>query len=411
MIFGAVSSSSIPINAFAADMPGDSMDEGGSGGEGDDNQGGNSGGEDNDIPDSKEAPATAGALTAGGDSDDDDNNDNDSGGNRENDNDNNDDNEPTSEDAPATTGALTADKPECPAGQEYYLFSTSCKPVGGSDSTGGASSATNSCPPVTPTSYNDPQEMQWSLLHLVADEDVPAGTESNQDTEGFGTFGKQSTGASRSDPCPSEGDEQVSETRERLAGGGTMTTSTKQDGTKEVTILNLNGVLNPEGKLVPDAVEQVTKYNAQNKPTRTDSYDRSQNVISTTNYDPKGNPTLTTNYDAKGEVTGTATYDYDSKNRQAGISHFDPQKNLIDKTTNTYYANGLPKASLTVDGNNTPTSKTIYAGGSTPQSIITYVNGKPSSVTRYDDNGQETETTLFGPDGKPISPGAATPEK
>ena len=83
--------------------------------------------------------------------------------------------------------------------------------------------------------------MQWALLHRVADGDVPAGTESNQDAENFGTFGKQSSGASPSDPCPSGGDEPVSETRERLAGGGTMTTSTKQDGTKEVTILNLGG--------------------------------------------------------------------------------------------------------------------------------------------------------------------------
>jgi hypothetical protein len=128
MIFGGIFSASSfsPINAFAADMPGDSMGGGDSGGEGDNNQGGNSEDEeDNDIPDSKEAPVTAGSLTAGGDSDSDSDNDNDSGGNRENDND---DNEPTSEDAPKTTEAVTAKKSGCPPGQEVALFSTSCVP-------------------------------------------------------------------------------------------------------------------------------------------------------------------------------------------------------------------------------------------------------------------------------------------
>jgi hypothetical protein len=146
LVFGSVFSSSsfIPINSFA-DMPGDSTDGGDSDGGNGDNQE-NSGDEedDNDIPDSKEAPATAGSLTAGGDLDNDDDNDNDSGGNRDKDND--DDNEPASKDAPQTADTVTANKPDCPKGQEYYLFSASCKPVGGSDSTNGATSAPMGCP-------------------------------------------------------------------------------------------------------------------------------------------------------------------------------------------------------------------------------------------------------------------------
>jgi hypothetical protein len=125
----------------------------------------------------------------------------------------------------------------------------------------------------------------------VVDGDAQEGTE--QDAKEFGTFGQQSSGGFSSDPCPSKGDEQVSETRERLPDGGSKTTVTNQGGTSVVTILNLNGVRNPEGNLVPGAVEQDTKYNPQNKPTKTDSYDRSQNVVSTTFYDPKsGKPVM-----------------------------------------------------------------------------------------------------------------------
>jgi hypothetical protein len=129
MILGSVFSSSfIPINSFA-DMPGDSMDGGGSGGGNGDNQDNSGDEEDNDMPDSKEAPATTGALTAGRDSDDDDDNDNDSGGNRDNDNENNNDNEPTSEDAPVNTDTTTTNKNECPKGQEVTLFSKLCRPL------------------------------------------------------------------------------------------------------------------------------------------------------------------------------------------------------------------------------------------------------------------------------------------
>jgi hypothetical protein len=381
------------------------MGEGDSGDAGDSGDGDtNNNGDDSSDGMTQDAPLTTGALTAGGDSDNDDNNDDDSEGNSNNNNDNNDDSEPKIEDAPATTDALTARK--CPNGQEVTLFSASCKPVG-TDSTGGASSDANSCPAIAPTSYNDPREMQWSLLYRVADEDVPAGTDSNQDTEGFGTFGKQPSGTSQSDPCPSGGDEPISETRERLPDGGSKTTRTNQDGTSVVTILNLNGVRNPEGNLVPGAVEQDTKYNAQNKPIKTDSYDRSQNVVSTTAYDPKtGNPTYTTNFAPNGDTRSTAAYSFNGQNKLTQVFHLDPQNNLLDRTVNTYTPNNLPRASTTYDSNNQPTSKIVYAGGNTPLSETYYVDGKPISVTRYDENGKTIGT--FGPDGKPLDSSPAT---
>jgi hypothetical protein len=158
MIFGTVFSSSsfIPINSFA-DMPGDSMDRGGSdGGNGDGQESSEDEKDNNDVPDSKEAPATAGSLTAGGDSDSDGDNDKDSGGNRDNDNEDDDD-EPTSKDAPQTADTVTANKPVCPKGQEYYLFSASCKPVGGSDSTNRATSAPGGPPGINqPTAKYEP---------------------------------------------------------------------------------------------------------------------------------------------------------------------------------------------------------------------------------------------------------------
>jgi hypothetical protein len=116
-------------------MPGDSMGGsmgGGYTGGGDSNQGGDSGdgdGDDNDDDGSdsmpKDAPLTTGTLTAGGDSDDDD--DDDSGGNRGDDNDNDNDNKPTSKDSPQPTNTISANKPECPKGQEYRLFSAKCE--------------------------------------------------------------------------------------------------------------------------------------------------------------------------------------------------------------------------------------------------------------------------------------------
>jgi hypothetical protein len=394
-------------------MPGGSMGGGDTGG-GDSNQGGDSGdGGDNDNDDDsndmpKDAPLTTDALTAGGGSDNDDD-----GGN--NDDDNN--NQPTSEDTPQTANTVTSNKPKCSPGQEYYLFSSGCLP----------SSTATSTAAVCPSSYsstedfsitrgilksnsnneiniNVPETRQF-LLYQVADGDVPVGTE--QDAKEFGTFGQQSTGASASDPCPSEGDEQVSETRERLPDGGSKTTRTNQDGTSVVTILNLNGVRNPEGNLVPGAVEQDTKNNAQNKPIRTDSYDRSQKVVSTTAYDPKtGNPTHTTNFAPNGDTRSTAAYSFNAQNKLTQVFHLDPQNNLLDRTVNTYTPNNLPRTSTTYDSNNQPTSKTVYAGGNTPLSETYYVDGKPISVTRYDESGKVIGT--FGPDGKPLGSSPAT---
>jgi hypothetical protein len=156
-----------PNNAFAADMPGGSMDGGDSGGG--DNQGGDSGdgdkdnkGDDSSDGMPKDAPLTSGALTAGGDSDNDDDND-DSEGDEDNDNDN--DNEPTSKDSPQTADTITANKPECPAGQEYYLFSASCKPVGAGNS---ATSAANVCP----TSYSNPEESDQSSVWGMKNEQL-----------------------------------------------------------------------------------------------------------------------------------------------------------------------------------------------------------------------------------------------
>lgn len=213
--------------------------------------------------------------------------------------------------------------------------------------------------------------------------------EDKSDNDEFGTFGQQSTGDSTPDPCPSNGDEQVSEARERLPDGGSKTTRTSQDGTSVVTMLNLNGVRDPEGNLVPGAVEQDTKYNTQNKPTRTDSYDGSQNVVSTTFHDSKsGNPTHTTNFAANGDVKSTAAYSYNAQNKLTQVFHLEPQNNLLYRTVNTYTPNNLHRTGPSYDSNNQPTSKTVYAGGYTPLSETYYVDGKPVSVTRYDENGK-----------------------
>jgi hypothetical protein len=407
-VFSSVSSFPHPNNVFAYDKMGDSS--GGGGGSDSDSDSGGNGGEDSgdgggsnnnddstDMP--KDAPLTADALTAGGsDNDDDDDGNEDDNNNR-----------PTTEDAPRTADTVTTNKPECQKGQEYYLFSSGCQPT--------------SAAAVCPSSYSstedfsitrgilnrnyeiktDVLETRQFLIYQVADGDSTAGT----DTDDFGTFSKQTTGASSSDPCLSEGDGQVSETRERLGDGGFRTTSTKQDGTSVVTILNLNGVRDPEGKLVPGAVEQDTKYNAQNKPTRTDSYDRSQNVVSTTAYDAKsGNPIYTQTFAANGDLKGTAAYSYNAQNKLTQVFHLDPQNNLLDRTVNTYTPNNLPRTSTTYDSNNQPTSKTVYAGGNTPLSETYYVDGKPVSVTRYDESGKTIGT--FGPDGKPLGSSPAT---
>jgi hypothetical protein len=381
LFFASVSyfSIGIPESAYAADMGG-SMD---SGSNGDKN---NNEGSSNGMPNS-----ATDALTAGGDSDNDDDNINDSGGNG---NDNNDgDNESTSNDAPRTTSGNSASKPVCPTGQLSYLFSAF-----GDVEDLSAKSATWK----NENEMKSDRPMMQSLLHRVADGDA-------HDTEDFATFGQQSTGGSSADPCPSEGDESVSETREHLADGGVKTTNMKKDGTSEITILNLDGgVRNPDGRLVPDAIEQVTKYNAQNKPTRTDSYDRSLTIRSTTTYDPKsGNPVLTTNVAANGlDTIGRTSYVYNAQNRPTEVSHFDSQNNLVDKTINTYTPKGDPRTSITYDGNNIPISRTIYAGGNTPLSVTDYVNGKPTYVTKYDDKGQFVG--VFGPDGKPMSSGSST---
>lgn len=125
LILGSVFSScfTLPNNAFAVDM-GDTME--GGGGVKDGNQGGDSGDEDdeddhndgsNGMPPPKEAPSTTGALTAGGNSDDDD------------------DSEGDEDNEPVTTDTLTAKRIECPAGQEYQLFS-GCQPIGGAENPG-----------------------------------------------------------------------------------------------------------------------------------------------------------------------------------------------------------------------------------------------------------------------------------
>jgi hypothetical protein len=408
LVFDSVftsSSFSHPNNVFADDMMGGSNGGGGdSGSDSGDSGGGDNNNDDgsNDMP--KEAPLTTDALTAGGGSGNDDD-----GGNNYDDN----NNQPASEDTPQTANTVTTNKPKCSPGQENYLFSSGCQPT----STAG----------VCPSSYSSTEdssitrgilkgnsnneiiinvpETQQFLIYQVADGDNSAGTE--QDDKEFGTFGQQSTRASASDPCPSEGDEQVSETKEHLPDGGSKTTRTNQDGTSVVTILNLNGVRDPEGKLVPGAVEQDIKFNAQNKLTKTDSYDRSQNVVGTTSYDPKsGNPTQTTYFAPNGDVRGTAAYSYNAQNKLTQVFHLNPQNNLLDRTVNTYTPNNLPRTSTTYDSNNQPTSKTVYAGGNTPLSETYYVDGKPISVTRYDESGKTIGT--FGPDGKPLGSSPAT---
>ena len=161
LVSGSVFSSSftLPNNAFAADMPGGSMDGG------DNNQGGSSGNGDGNGDDDNgsngDAPLTTGALTAGGDSDNDEDDDESSGGNRDSDNDNDDD-EPASKNAPQTADTVTANKPDCPKGQEYYLFSASCKPVGGPENPGNTGPA-NPTPTSCFVSYN-PEESDLNLV-------------------------------------------------------------------------------------------------------------------------------------------------------------------------------------------------------------------------------------------------------
>jgi hypothetical protein len=118
------------------------MGEDSGGGNGGDSGDGEQDNKGDDMP--KDAPLTTGALTGGGDRDNDEES---SGGNRDSENDKDDD-EPTSKDAPQTADTITANKPDCPKGQEYYLFSASCKPVGGSESpgnTGPANPTPTSC--------------------------------------------------------------------------------------------------------------------------------------------------------------------------------------------------------------------------------------------------------------------------
>lgn len=101
--------------------------------------------DENGMPPSEDTFDPTDILTGGGSDDDDDDDDKMNSDSLDNDNDNDNDkdkendkdNEPTSEDAPLTTDTLTAKKIECPPGQEYYLFSTSCETVGAVDSTSG----------------------------------------------------------------------------------------------------------------------------------------------------------------------------------------------------------------------------------------------------------------------------------
>jgi hypothetical protein len=159
MVLGTVFSFSpftLPNNAFADDMMGGTM--------GGDNGGGDN--EGNNMPPPEDAPATTDALTAGGGShngNDDDDNDDGSGGSRndddnDDDTDDDDDSEPIPKDAPATTDALTAKKVECPPDQEVTLFSTTCKPAGGVESTESSTSATSAATviPKLPSTYVPP---------------------------------------------------------------------------------------------------------------------------------------------------------------------------------------------------------------------------------------------------------------
>ena len=158
----------------------------------------------NGMPNSDEGPTTTttDALTTDGDSDNDD--DNNKGG----------DDEFASNDAPQTTNGNFANKRVCPTDQLSYLFSA----YGDLEDFSAMSATWDS-----DNEMKSDRSMIQSLLHWVAD--------GAQDTEDFTTFGRQSTEGSSADPCPSEGDESVSETRERLADGSVKTTNIKKDST------------------------------------------------------------------------------------------------------------------------------------------------------------------------------------
>jgi hypothetical protein len=68
------------------------------------------------------------------------------------------DKKPTSEDS--DTGASAAKKIECPKGQEVSLFSTSCKPVGGTESPGNTGATISTSTPTTCPSAQFPDRSQ-----------------------------------------------------------------------------------------------------------------------------------------------------------------------------------------------------------------------------------------------------------
>ena len=328
-----------PNNVFADDMMGDSngggSDSGDSGG-GDSGDGGENENDDgsNDMP--KDSPPTTDALTAGGsDNDDDDGNDDDIN------------NGPTTEDAPQTADTVTTNKPECQKGQEYYLFSSGCQPT--------------SAVAVCPSSYSSTED--FSITRGILNRDYEIKTDvvetrqfliyqvADGDRILQGQIQKILVFLVNKLPGPPHQilvylKEMDRFLKQENAWGmaASRLPGPKQDGSSVVTILNLNGVRDPEGKLVPGAVEQDTKYNAQNIPTRTDSYDRSQNVVSTTAYDAKsGNPTYTQTFATNGDLRGTAPYSYNAQNKLTQLFHLDPQNNLLDRTVNTYTPNNLPR--------------------------------------------------------------------
>ena len=252
LVFGTVFSSSHGV--FAVDM-GDTMDGGGDDG--------------NNMPPPEDAPATTDTLTTGGGSDndeDDDDNDDDSGGSgddkndNDKDKDNDKDNEPTSEDAPVTTDALTAKKIECPAGQEYYLFSMSCAPVGPDGTTSPAT--------VCPTTYNIPDKLSVAnaVWEFTNNHEIKPQQHDTQQTLLHRVATPERPGATL-DP--------------RIAAICTG---------QPISITNADGTTahhQPDGtKFIAKSDGSVDKYNADNKLTSTDKLDPDGNNVQSIEFLP-----------------------------------------------------------------------------------------------------------------------------
>jgi hypothetical protein len=110
LVFSSVLSSTDMTMALAVDMPDapatqDTITAGSGGGD-----------EDQENDDQEDDPITQGTINLEEES----RGDNDEDNSEQNNNDNNDDNEPTTE---------IKDTPNCPAGQESALFSTTCMPI------------------------------------------------------------------------------------------------------------------------------------------------------------------------------------------------------------------------------------------------------------------------------------------